>query len=222
MSTRGYIIVKVKESDKGNSLSFDREKLAEGISILDDAKWNGDGFDPLTDDIWKMTEKVTEDYLAIYSQCDNYPTGTGMELLRHYNSYEQAMNLVAGGTVEQVCSSKIIYCQGRRRSLEEHGYREAFTPIQCAMPTPCESYQYLFYNGQWYVRQWGSRWYNLERLLTLGDDADHDLPDMEQYKRLQALPYHSEKRDKALMRFDELWQSLLPVGSGLGRVRKVA
>jgi hypothetical protein len=217
MSTRGYIIVKVKESDKGNSLSFDREKLANGISILDEAKWNGDGFDPLTDDIWKQTEKVTADFLAIYSQCDNYPTGTGLELLKHYNSYEQAMNLVAGGLVEQVCDSKILYCKSRRDSWQKTGFGE-ITPMQCAEPSPCESYQYLFFNGRWYVRQWGSGWYDLEQLLALGDDADRDLPDLEQYHKVQAMKYHSKKRDKAWDAFEKVWNAMLPVGSGLCKV----
>ena len=49
MSTRGYIIVQVRESAKGKSLSFDRSMLSPDIRILDDQKWNGDGFDPLTE-----------------------------------------------------------------------------------------------------------------------------------------------------------------------------
>lgn len=220
MSTRGYIIVQVRESAKGKSLSFDRSMLSPDIRILDDQKWNGDGFDPLTEDIWKTTENITSDYLAIYCQCDNYPTGTGAELLLHYNSYEQALNLVAGGTTEQVANSKIIYCQPRRDSLDENDYEGGNTPIQCAMPTPCESWQYLFFNGCWYVRQWGSRWYRLDKLLQLGEDADHDLPFITQYQKALNLPYLSPKREAALQRFHNLWHSMLPVGRGLASVRK--
>lgn len=225
MGTRAYVIIKVKEADKGRSLSFDTKKLDAGMKLLDDQKFEKgpDGcycHGLLTDDIFRTTEKVFANYLAIYVQSDGYPTGLGACLLEHFNSHEKAMNLLAAGTAEAIYDEKMIYCEPRRRSLEEDGYGNAFTPIQCANPTPCESWQYLFYEGRWYCRQYGSRWYNLEELLNKkGENADADLPDMKAYKSIPSWYKYPEAHDKAYNEFKQIWNNMLPVGRGLVHLR---
>lgn len=223
MSTRGYIIIKVKEENKGKSLKFDKS-LLNGVRLQDENKWNGNGFDELTDNIWKPTKKVTGNYLAIYNQADSYPTGTGRALLAHFNNYEQALNLVAGGTTESVFGGHITYCKGRRKSLDEDPhYEDGSVPCQLHLPTACESWQYLFYEGRWYVRQWGSRWYDLEEYLTAkGDKADRDLPDMKQYKEIPAWTQDEQAHEVALAKFEMVWNTMLPEGRGLVHLRKAA
>lgn len=224
MSTRGYIIVKVKDENKGKSLKFDKKMLGDGIELRDENKWDGKSFGELTDDIWKPTKKVTGNYLAIYNQCDSYPTGAGQTLLTHFNSYEQALNLVAGGTTESVFGDHITYCKGRRKSLDEDAhYEDGSVPCQLHLPTACESWQYLFYEGRWYVRQWGSRWYDLEEYLTAkGDKADYDLPDMKQYKEIPAWTQDEQAHEVALAKFEMVWNTMLPEGRGLVHLRKTA
>jgi len=223
MSTRGYIIVKVKDENKGKSLKFDKS-LLNGVRLQDENKWNGKSFGELTDNIWKPTKKVTGNYLAIYNQCDSYPTGAGQTLLAHFNSYEQALNLVAGGTTESVFGDHITYCKGRRKSLDEDAhYEDGSVPCQLHLPTACESWQYLFYEGRWYVRQWGSRWYDLEEYLTAkGDKADYDLPDMKQYKEIPAWTQDEQAHELALAKFEMVWNTMLPEGRGLVHLRKAA
>lgn len=218
MGTRGYIIVRAKDSDKGKSLNFDRRKLDKEIRVLDDSKWRDENQD-LAADIFEPTKEIAKPFLAIYSQFDNYPTGTGRALLQHFNDYDKAMNLVAGGTVECVLRDYIKYSLFRRKSLEEFS-RPASRPQQFNEPSPCEAYQYLFYGGRWFVRQWATRWYDLEELLvTRGSKADYDLPDMAEYKRLP--PYSQrEEHNAALRAFDAKWKQMLPTGRNLVHLRK--
>lgn len=224
MSTRGYIIVKVKDENKGKSLKFDKKMLSDGIELRDEDKWNGKSFGVLTDNIWKPTENVTGNYLAIYNQSDSYPTGAGQALLTHFNSYEQALNLVAGGTTESIFGDHITYSKGRRKSLDEDThYEDGSIPCQLHLPTACESWQYLFYEGRWYLRQWGSRWYGLEEYLTAkGDKSNYDLPDMKQYKEIPAWTQDEQAHDAALAKFEVVWDTMMPKGRGLVHLRKAA
>ena len=220
MSTRGYIIVKVKDEQKGKSLTFDKKKLSEGVVLRDEDKWNGEGFGELTEDIWQTTKKVREDYLAIYNQADSYPTGAGRALVTYFNDYEKALNLVAGGTTESIYNDHITYCKGRRKSLgDDPHYEDGPVPSQHHLPTPCESWQYLFYEGRWYVRQWGSRWYDLEEYLEVkGEDADRELPEMEEYKAIPSWDEDEQAREVGLAKFDILWNTMLPTGDGLAKL----
>jgi len=217
MSTRGYIIVKVKDKQKGKSLTFDKNKLSEGFRLQDEDKWNGNGFDDLTDDIWQTTKEVKKDYLAIYNQADSYPTGAGRTLVTYFNDYEKALNLVAGGTTEAIYGNHITYCKGRRKSLgDDPHYADGPVPSQHSQPTPCESWQYLFYEGRWYVRQWGARWYDLEQYLTAkGEGADEYLPEMEEHKAIPSWTEDEKAHDEALEKFESIWSAMLPTGDGV-------
>ncbi len=216
MGTRGYIIVKVKDENKGKSLKFDK-KLLNGVKVLDSNKWNGKGWDELTENIWKGIKKVHGNYLAIYNQFDSYPTGVGRALLAHFNNYEQALNLLAGGTTESVFGDHITYNKGRRVSLDEDDhYKDGTLPCQLHQPTACEAWQYLFYEGRWYVRQWGSRWYDLEEHLTAkGGKSDDNLPKMKQYKEMPAWTQDEQAHEVALANFEIVWNTMLPKGRGL-------
>lgn len=223
MSTRGYIIVKVKNENKGHRLTFDKNRLSKSIIIQDAGKWNENGYDQLTENIWKTTKKVTDDYLAIYNQSDSYPTGAGRFLLEHCNDYDKALNLVAGGTTEMLYEDRILYSKRRRKSLgEDPNYADGPIPSQLHLPTACEAWQYLFYEERWYVRQYGSRWYDLEEYLKeKGEKADCDLPKMKQYKDIPSWTNNEQAHEVARAKFERIWNTMLPNGRGLVRLKSI-
>lgn len=213
MGTRAYIIVKVNDSDLGRPLSFDRAKLSPDLKVIDE-----DSRLPISNDIFVETKSVDAPYLAIYMQFDGYPDGVGAALLQHFNDYSSALNLMAGGTIESLAHNVLVYCPERRRSLEQDFHTNAYTPEQHHHPAPCESYQYLFYQGRWYVRQSGSLWYDLEKLLTSHSELINDsFPKIKLYRQI---PWSSGANNVNYYyeRYESKWLRMLPVGRGLARI----
>ena len=95
MSTRCNIAIVLKESDKDRKLNlleyaeetdFDlKNHLADALS------------DETLDETFKDKYVLSDGVLQIYCHHDGYPEGVGVELLKHFNSYEKAMALILAG-----------------------------------------------------------------------------------------------------------------------------
>lgn len=90
MSTRSYINVKIRE---------DRElKLADGSTL--NVKAN--------------------DYIGVYCHSDGYPSHMHVQLMTHFNSYEDALRLVSNGNLSCVNSDGSVesyYSRGEDLSI---------------------------------------------------------------------------------------------------------
>ena len=179
MGTRATIYVKTRKSTIGKSLKFNPAMLDAGMKPLDDSKYDKETrrHPPLTEDIFVESEPVTKDYLCIYDQFDGYPSNMGLLLMKHFGTYEKALNLMAGGVTEAILKDGIVYCNERRTSFNnDDGYRQATGGCSFAqhdLPSYHEAYQYLFYDGRWYVRQYDTYWYDVEQLLEAAEPLEH-------------------------------------------------
>lgn len=219
MSTRGYIFVKVSKKDQGKSLKFDREMIKKsGVTLHDSNKWNGKGFDELTDDIFRETPNVWANYIGIYIGADAYPTGAGEALLKHFDSYREAMNLMAGGMASSVYGDRVNYNQESRQWHYDHPEQQhpqdpdpGVMPIQKMLPEYCDSFQYVYNNNQWWVRKYNTYFYNLHELMELAKRENIDIDNAfgeaaevtDEYKELEKYPSWTKRTEEQTKAYDK-------------------
>lgn len=95
MSTRCNIAVVVKESDRKRSLNL--INYAEEVEFdLDRINTKGESvvLESIYDKAITMDDKSV---LQIYCHFDGYPDGVGCELIKHFNTYEDALALMLAG-----------------------------------------------------------------------------------------------------------------------------
>ncbi len=178
----------------------------------------------VSDSIFMESEPISKPFLGIYNQADSYVNGVGEMLVKHFKTYEQALNLVAGGMTESIAGGHIAYEPDRRPDKGSTTAWEGLsvTPLQDDEPCrvdsyhqddePCrvDSYQYLYYEGRWYVRKSRSYWYDVEELLAAleGEDVTNtayyimESDETEEYKayKRQRINYHDIEDEEEHMR----------------------
>lgn len=193
----------------------------------------------VSDSIFVESEPISKPFLGIYNQADSYVDGVGEMLVKHFKTYEQALNLVAGGMTESIAGGHIVYDPDRRPDKDSKNAWKGLsvTPLQDDEPCRVESYQYLYYEGRWYVRKSRSYWYDVEELLTALEGKDvmntaywiMESDETEEYKAYerQRIDYHDiddEEENMRLFRenmalydrvFEKPWCSMLPDGDNL-------
>jgi hypothetical protein len=109
MSTNCCIILKVRDTDKGKLLSFNKSKLPLVLK-------NWKAFDKNNNLIWDRTGidttnpiMVNSDFIAIYCHWDGYKDGVGKTLKRCFKSYDEVMNLILGGDCSEIAFKGIIH-----------------------------------------------------------------------------------------------------------------
>lgn len=188
MSTHANIFVRVEDSDIGTTKRFNPNLLPENFATgaYDknncpfEAKW--------------LTKKITlKKYCFIFLHWDGYPnhSGIGSKLLKHFNTYETALNLTLAGDLSSLGGynpqNDIRYLiptwPDVSAEVNEDGTilpgnvntRNAINGIFDA------PYIYLFEKGQWKVKPLTKvregqspfpgygRWNNLERYISILD-----------------------------------------------------
>lgn len=241
MSTRGYIYVMTRKETMGKTIKC--RKAASPLPCMFRDHSRREPFKPaplreVPDSIFVESETICKPYLGIYNQCDSYVDGIGRALVEHFKTYEQALNLVAGGMTESI-GGHIIYEPERRPDKGDTPAWDglSITPLQEDEPTGVESYQYLFYEGRWYVRKSRSYWYDVAELLAAleGTDAMNvaaclleadETEGYKEYRRNSKDFTHAatdEEHDRLLDEdmalydrlFHEPWSRMLPEGDNL-------
>lgn len=152
MGTRGNITVILKEEDlRKKRLSFNKGLLGP----MAEANLKGVKFKPV--DVESMGENTG---IRVYVQFDAYPDGVGKELLYYYNTYEKALNLVVGGSLEtlstyensgsKVCGGWMSILQSKRTGINLHEFVRTDAGGNGGF-SPFEEFSYLFKDGKWYV-----------------------------------------------------------------------
>ena len=242
MSTRGYIYVMTRKETMGQTIKCDKSASPLPCMFRDYEHREPFKTTPLvevSDSIFVESEPISKPFLGIYNQAVSYVDGVGAMLVKHFKTYEQALNLVAGGMTESIARGHIVYEPERR---PDKGATDAWeglsvTPLQDDEPCRCESYQYLYYEGRWYVRKGRSYWYDVEELLTALEGKDvmntaywiMENDETEEYKAYerQRINYHDIEDEEEHMRlfhenmalydrvFNEPWCRMLPEGDNL-------
>lgn len=102
MGTRSCIIVKVRPSDKGKTVKFDKRLVARELLEWVDKDREGNVWRDEKGKERSQPVTLTGDYIGIYCHWDGYVHGgVGEQLKEDYSDYLLALNLVVGG----FCSS---------------------------------------------------------------------------------------------------------------------
>jgi hypothetical protein len=136
MSTRSEIYVKIEEADKGKELSFDFTKIP-----THEGRFN---YIP-------PKVKLEGGYIGGYCHFDGYLSGVGKELFTHYKTYEEALNLVLGGELSQVCD-EVVHYYSWRGEKEDPWERSQPKQLDEEPNEINQEYLYLFKDGEWYYR----------------------------------------------------------------------
>ena len=141
MGTRSNIIIKVKKEDIGRVVKFNARKLP--LKRLD---WSVYGEEKKREFSQPVT--LENEYVGIYCHWDGYPEGVGKVLKDKFNTYEKALNLIAGGW----CSS-VDYEGVRHYANRNNEDWEYIKPAQMKKPgvvAGWTEYAYVFDNGEWH------------------------------------------------------------------------
>lgn len=137
MSTRGTIVVKLKDEDLGKTVKVDPSKF-KGIN-----QYEAESYAELCGEV-----KLDGKYISAYCHHDNYVSGTGYDLMRGWNNYNMALNLVLGGDMSSISEEMAAHYVATYKEK----WKDDKPKLYDELPPITEEYQYLFQNGEWYVR----------------------------------------------------------------------
>ena len=168
MGTRSRITVILSKEDRkpGKVLMFDPKKIEYEYKYIDHTGRP------------RCLEKVEFDSLIVpngaeavrmYCQFDGYPSGVGDTLIREYNTYEKAINLVLGGPAESIFhylksdgdwGGGYLNC----KVVDPSNTRPKTVFVKENAPSD-EAYEYKFKDGRWYVHNNGSYYWSIKRMV---------------------------------------------------------
>ena len=142
MATRSFIGVVVNSQDNGKTISPSLELLGKDIeSFLKEAEFH----DTVIEDSTKV--------IRIYHHWDGYPNGVGKTLLKEFNSYEKAINLIAFGDASTIVGTDATFYNSWREGEDWKITKPRQYTSEQAYEDSCnEDYAYLFKDGKWYVK----------------------------------------------------------------------
>lgn len=142
MATRSFIGVVVNSQDNGKTISPSLELLGKDIeSFLKEAEFH----DTVIEDSTKV--------IRIYHHWDGYPNGVGKTLLKEFNSYEKAINLIAFGDASSIVGTDATFYNSWREGEDWKITKPRQYTSEQAYEDSCnEDYAYLFKDGKWYVK----------------------------------------------------------------------
>lgn len=230
MSTRAFIYVQTRKETKGKQIRFNVAECSVPVVCYDMDRRDYIPFDAAN---FKNSETITEDFIGAYCGADCYPSGAGRALIKYFNSYKQAVNLVAAGISNSLHPKAFVFSTMLREDADKNADpRFSSTPIQDSMPRNCEHYEYLYYENRWYVRDGSSYWYDLQQLIEDADGMDDQEIDDMVYYNFENIPEWdaiipwsevktaADKRryQKSLERYNTAYENMLPT---LGNVRSL-
>lgn len=164
MSTTATITIRVKDSDLNRFQKCDVKKIhlrtVDDIRALyrplckTDEELEGrvqemikyDSL-PTYDKLAKACKRIRlPKYLTIYHHWDAYPSNLGKELKKHYNTYEDVLNLCLAGGFSTILDGCMPY-GGLKGTWGNTPPEKSDEVIPCRF-----HYQYLFEDGVWYYR----------------------------------------------------------------------
>jgi hypothetical protein len=98
--------------------------------------------------------------LSVYSHWDNYPEWNGKKLKEHFNSYEQAAELIDGGDISSLWTDtdwqnnkmeeyRTLYYAERGEADTEPNLHNSFQAFISGVNDSWADYAYLFADGEW-------------------------------------------------------------------------
>ena len=133
MSTRGSIVIKLRDEDCGKKIKVNPTVLTNNEELIN--LYNEKCFEIVLDG----------KYGEIYCHHDSYPNGLGISLLEYWNTYEKVLNLILSGDTSGVSDTTDSY-------VFDEEYDDNKPTFTNDVPTRHQEYQYMFDNDVWYFR----------------------------------------------------------------------
>lgn len=138
MATRATIVIRIKDEDLGKKVKVDPSYLTKDEIKIE--KYNKKCFEI----------ELSKKYAEIYHHWDGYPEGLGLDLIKHWNSYEKVFNLILAGDQSSIQGDTVTtYVTMEDR---DELYKDLQPKFSEECPSVSEDYQYLYDDGKWYVR----------------------------------------------------------------------
>lgn len=170
MATRSYIRVILKEEDRNKDMKFNPSLIGDesGKYEIGLNEWGRDQLD-VEHGTWETVNPNGAEALKIYHHWDGYPEGVGDTLVNIYDTYEKALNLVLGGDCSTINGTYNPYALRKCEDWKD------IKPLAISEKEGVdEEYDYMFKDGEWYVRaMYGNKlknWMLLTRVLEEGEE----------------------------------------------------
>lgn len=176
MSTPATITIKIRKEDIGKVMKCNIKTLGYRTAqryIKSCVAWQGqkDGVEyakkslsygaEKLPSVKKMKKDIEEielsPYMTIYVHWNGYPekNNTGEALLKEFNTYEKALNLILSGNCSVITDGVKPYIGLHETWEEAKPERTDYLP-DCYM-----KFQYIFKNDKWYYRERGKKTFKL-------------------------------------------------------------
>lgn len=106
MSTRSFIIVKVRKEDIGKTMKFNEGLLPKPLD-----NWGNETGQNLCQPV-----EIKDQFIGVYCHWDGYPDGgVGSELVEHFKDYNSVLNLILGGSCSAINDGVVRHYANRQQ-----------------------------------------------------------------------------------------------------------
>lgn len=115
MSTRSFIIVKVRKEDIGKTMKFNEGLLPKPLDNWQDKDREGNVWRDETGQNLCQPVEIKDQFIGVYCHWDGYPDGVGAELLTHFRDYNSVLNLIIGGSCSAINNGVVRHYANRQK-----------------------------------------------------------------------------------------------------------
>lgn len=120
MSTRSFIIVKVRKEDIGKVMKFNEGLLPKPLDNWQEKDHEGKVWRDETGQNLCQPVEVKDQFIGVYCHWDGYPDGVGAELLTHFKDYNSVLNLIIGGSCSSINGGVVRHYANRQKEKWEY------------------------------------------------------------------------------------------------------
>lgn len=120
MSTRSFIIVKVRKEDIGKVMKFNEGLLPKPLDNWQEKDHEGKVWRDETGQNLCQPVEVKDQFIGVYCHWDGYPDGVGAELLTHFKDYNSVLNLIIGGSCSSIDNGVVRHYANRQKEKWEY------------------------------------------------------------------------------------------------------
>lgn len=120
MSTRSFIIVKVRKEDIGKVMRFNEGLLPKPLDKWQDKDLEGKVYNDETGKDLCQPVEIGDQFIGIYCHWDGYPEGVGAELTKFFKDYDSVLNLILGGSCSAIDGGVVRHYANRQDEKWEH------------------------------------------------------------------------------------------------------
>ena len=114
MSTRSFIILKVRKEDIGKVMKFNEGLLPKPLDKWQDKDHEGKVWRDETGQDKCQPVEIGDQFIGVYCHWDGYPSGVGAELKTFFKDYNSVLNLILGGSCSAIDGGVVRHYANRQ------------------------------------------------------------------------------------------------------------